>query len=708
MGKSSKPTLGYWHKMTLYQGHMVGEADALHRIESGGEAAWEGTHTGSGDIVIDQPELFGGETGEGGIRGTLSVRMGESTQMPHPLLVALRPGPWPAARGLVTTVFDGDVGAMTKRVNPWTFVWSRYVKGWDQDNVWQPALAQIGDGMNPAHIIYDALTDTRVGYGELAANILDEDNLLALAELMVDEQFGLCLGWRRGVGIGEWLSQICEHIGASWGTDHLDRIIITPYRGDYDVAELPLLDESNIIAVEEYSEPQIDGGVNEVTVIGKNPDTGKEIVRTYSNLAAIQAQGRVVAEKRQLPGLWNEDLVARVAARECNAVTSYPARAKLTVKASAGPFVRGEVRAFSWGKVGVARMAVRIEDIDEGDATDTRVHMTVLQDVAGMAQTAYLGDTPSGWTPPDRTPRPLDPEHVYEATYRDLAGFLRPADLERLPAEAGYLVALGARPPGPAYHFALFTRTASAPFEEVGSGDFSPTGVLPVALAPDATSVVLASHRGLGMVRVGEECIIGGVEHCRVTSIDAGTGTVGIARGCVDTVPQAHLAGAVAWFPDVYNGHDEAEYIDGETVDAQLRTRTSTGTLPAAEAVTRSVQMDGRAHRPYPPGRVRINGQAWPPALSGTLTATWAHRDRILQADQVVDTEQTSIGPEEGMTYNARWYLDDVLVLDDGGLAGPSSTFTPAGAGTVRVEIESERGGAVSWQRQVREFGYTL
>ncbi len=707
MGKGSDPTIGYWHKMTLYQGHMVGEADALHRITAGGETVWEGHHTGSGDIFLNKPELFGGEQGEGGIRGTLSVRMGRPDQMPHPLLTAMRPGPWPAARGLVTTVFDGDVGAMTKRVTPWEFVWSRYVKGWDHDNVWQPSLAKIGDGMNPAHIIYQSLTDTRWGYGAQPAQILDPANMLALAQLMVEEELGLCLAWRTGVGIGQWLTQICEHIGAGWGEDHLGRIIITPYRGAYDVNELPLLDESNILAVEEFSEPQVDGGVNEVTVVGQNPDTGKEIVRTYNNLAAIQAQGRVVAEKRQLPGLWNEALVARVAARECHALTSYTRRGKISVKASAGPFVRGEVRAFSWARLGIERMPVRIEDIDEGDATDTRVHLTVLQDVAGMAQTSYLGSTTSGWTPPDRTPRPLDLEHVYEATYRDLAGYLRPADLERLAPEAGFLVALGARPPGLAYGFALYTRTAGAPFAEAGAGDFSPSGVLPVALAPDATSMVLASHRGLGLVKVGEECIIGGVEHCRVTSIDAGTGTVGIARGCVDTVPQAHLAGAVVWFPDVYNGHDRAEYIDGETVDAQLRTRTSTGTLPEADAVTRSVVMAGRAHRPYPPGRVRVNGQAWPSALSGLLTAEWAHRDRVLQADQVVDTDQTNIGPEDGVTYAVRWYLDNTLVLEDDGLTGTSSSFTPAGAGMLRVEIEAVRDGVVSWQMQVREFAYT-
>ena len=61
MGKSSKPTIGYWHKMTLYSGHCYGPVDAFRAREWGGEMAWQGNQTASGDIVINQPELFGGE-----------------------------------------------------------------------------------------------------------------------------------------------------------------------------------------------------------------------------------------------------------------------------------------------------------------------------------------------------------------------------------------------------------------------------------------------------------------------------------------------------------------------------------------------------------------------------------------------------------------------------------------------------------------------
>lgn len=704
MGKSSKPTIGFWHKLTLYLGWGWGPMDALHALEWGGEMAWEGEQTESGDIVIDKPDLFGGEKKEGGIRGTLSVRMGEATQVPHPLLQALVPGPWPAARDLVTTVYDGDVGALTPYVKNLRALWSRYLKGWDRP-VWQPSLAKVGDGMNAAHIIYQLLTHRGWGYGAAPADILVEDNLLAVAQTLHDESLGLCLTWRTSEAVGTMLSRVCQHIGGEWGILD-DKVIVTLYRGNYDVETLPLLDESNIVDLQSWEEPQPDGSVNEVTVVGVDATTGKDISRTYQNLANVQAQGRVIAEKKQLPGLHNYDLVGRAARRECEAVSMLPQRIKVAVKASAGPFYRGQVLAISWAKRGVVRMPVRVAEIDEGTATDTKVQLTLLQAVDGMAQTSYLVDTGTVWAPPDHTPVPLDPEAVYEATYRDLAGIMRPADLAMVEPEAGYLVAVGARPAGPAYNYDLITRTGAVPFADVGSGDFTPHGQLAVGIGPTTTAIALSDHRNLELVNVGEEVVIG-TEHCRVDAIDPQTGQLTIARGCVDTVPRSHLAGVRAWFPDTYQGFDPTEYVDGETVDAKLLTRTKIGVLAVGAATTRSVTMAGRQFRPYPPGRLRINGQVYPAAVTAlSLTADVAERDRLLQADQLVDTEQGSIGPEPDTTKTFRWYLDDILVRTEAGVSGPSDTYTPSGDGTVRVEVESVRDGIESWQALSHQFDF--
>lgn len=704
-GKSKAPTIGYWHKMTLYTGLCHGPVDAFYAREWGGEMAWEGAQTASGDIAINQPSLFGGEKKEGGIRGTLTIRMGESGQMPHPLLTALRPGPWPAARDLLTTVFDGDVSAMTPYVKPFRDLVGRWIVGWGTP-VWQAALCIIGDGCNPAHIIYQVLTNPKWGVG-LPASVIDETTFLAAAQTLKNEGFGLAMAWKNG-SAAEFVDSVCEHCGGMWG-DAGGKIEFRLFRGGYDVGTLPLLDESAIMELQEWDQPFLANTINEVTVVGVDSATGKDISVTAQNLANIQAQGRVVAKKMELPGLWNKDLCGRVAEREVRAASMLPFRVKAKVKGRFGPFVRGEIRALSWSRKGVVRAPVRVMEIDEGTATDGSCILSLLQDVEGMVATTYVANTDTGWTPPDTTPVALNPEAVYEATYRDLVRGMSAADLAQVGDLAGYLVAVGARPAATAYGFDLRTRIGGGAFETRASGDFTPcaqlAGAMPAEDGPTATT--LTNAHDLASVAIGDEAIVGG-EHCRVTAINAGAGTITLARGCVDTVPVPHTAGEQVWFPDRYFGGDPTQYLDSEIVDAKLCTRTASGVLADGDATTRSVTMASRQARPYPPGLLRIETAAWPVSLSltahPTLLATWAHRDRTLQADQSVDTAQSSIGPEPGTTYTARWYLGGTLVRTQTGITGTSDTYTPTATGTVRVEIESIRDSLESWQRLAWEF----
>ena len=91
-------------------------------------------------------------------------------------------------------------------------------------------------------------------------------------------------------------------------------------RGGRYVATLPLLDETSVIELESWQTPLLDGSVNEVTVLGRDCVTNLDLAATFQNMANVQAQGRVVADRRSLPGLWNRSLCERVAARETGAV----------------------------------------------------------------------------------------------------------------------------------------------------------------------------------------------------------------------------------------------------------------------------------------------------------------------------------------------------------------------------------------------------
>lgn len=729
MGSGKKQTVGYRYYMGIYFGECLGPVDALREIRVGDRKVWDGSAqtvwtkifgmnlprtvpatgpiTASRSITILAPEVFGGDKGEGGIVGTLEVRMGEPTQMPSTYLQSLVPGPWPAARGLFTTVFNGQVSAMNPYIKNWTKKVSRWKQGW-KNGVWQGDLVQIDEGMNPAHIIYQVRTE---GMGH-PIDVINDESFRKAAQTLKNEGFGLCLKWTRSVPAGEFMDMVCDHIGGMRIEDPVTGLTeLVLVRPDYDPATLAEIGPGQIIELMEWQQPLLENSVNEITVVYRDIATNKDAAVTYQNLASVQAQGRVVSSRKNYPGLWNATLAARVAAREVAAVSSLPCRVKIRVRRDAGPFKRGQVRALSWPRRGVVRMPVRILDVDEGTQTETSVVLTFGQDVAGMAAASYIQPSDSAWVEPDTKPKPVTVQRLQEASYRDLATTLGAPDLAALSPDVGYLTSIGVRPTSVAFGYTLQTRLGNAAFAEAGTADFAPSGLLTTAMTATTTAIALAAGVSLDMIEVGTEALIDD-ELVRVASIDPVAATLTVARGCVDTVPVPHAVGTRVWFTDEYVGFDGREYLASESPQAKLITRTSQGELNPDLATTIGLTLERRQIRPYPPGRLRVQGESYPPEVwtFGTeLTVQWAHRDRLLQADQLVDTTQGNIGPEPGTTYTVRWYLAGSLVRTEAGITGTTDTYTPpAGSGgkQIRVEVEAIRDGYRSWQVQQHTFLY--
>lgn len=149
-------------------------------------------------------------------------------------------------------------------------------------------------------------------------------------------------------------------------------------------------------------------------------------------------------------------------------------------------------------------------------------------------------------------------------------------------------------------------------------------------------------------------------EICRVVSSTSDTLTV--ARGCADTIPALHNANSLIWFFDDAVGTDNIEYSAGETIGVKVLMHTETREMGINDAPPNQLAFVGRFAKPYPPGRVRANTAPWynsnttPIALGGsgaaTLALTWAHRNRVTQADQLIDHEATDVTPEVGQTYS--------------------------------------------------------
>ncbi|MGH8080134.1 MAG: hypothetical protein ACREP7_06125, partial [Lysobacter sp.] len=121
-----------------------------------------------------------------------------------------------------------------------------------------------------------------------------------------------------------------------------------------------------------------------------------------------------------------------------------------------------------------------------------------------------------------------------------------------------------------------------------------------------------------------------------------------------------------------------------------------------------SIKLAQRQARPYPPGDLKLGGLRYPASIEGDLAVAWAHRDRKLQADQLVDHGQGSIGPEAGTAYVLR-LLDAIAgtALDSpAAIAGTSYTSPLNGVYRLRAEIGSTRDGLASWQKATHTFDF--
>jgi hypothetical protein len=105
-----------------------------------------------------------------------------------------------------------------------------------------------------------------------------------------------------------------------------------------------------------------------------------------------------------------------------------------------------------------------------------------------------------------------------------------------------------------------------------------------------------------------------------------------------------------------------------------------------------------------------LGGQYWPTQLDEPFAVTWVHRDRTQQTSaDLLSFLDASVGPEVGTTYNGFVYDDDTDDLLDSvtGLTGLSWSPAIVGTYTLRVEVESERDGHTSWQRQSWTLAFT-
>lgn len=759
MGKAKKVTVGFKYFMGLHMCIGRGPVDEICEISVGERKAWEGSVTGNTQIRINKPDLFGGTKAEGGIDGTLDVMMGSAGQTMSSKLRAMLQGKQPDFRGTLTTFFDGMVCAMSPYPKAWKFRVRRVLSGWD-GAVWYPEKARIlltgsyGDGttrevvaMNPVHIIYEALTNRAWGLGRDRSLFLDSAWRKA-ADAVFDEKFGLCLRWGRQDTLMSFVQQVIDHIGCAVYVDKFTgKFTIKMIRDDYDADTLPVVDtDSGLLSIDEATNASTYNLLNEIVVTGHNPVTNEVITQRAHNLALIQVQGAINSDTREYPGLPTVHLCNVIAQRDLKAASTNVRRFTVILDRRMWHLQPGDVfKLRDPISRGIETVIVRVGNVEESGQVDGSIKVTAVQDVFGVELNTFTDVQPPGHVEPDATPA-IGRRLLYEMPYAEIARNLPDGEFAAFKPVEGVLHAHTEKATPLSMGFDIAVRPeGQANFAVNGAGDFTPLAELGDQIGY-LDNVLYYDKEGDDFddeeqVYVGMSMLIGKgprYEHeiIRVEAIDRVQKKLTIARGCWDTIPKRHFGGDLIWGIEDTGGSDDVKYITGETVEVKMLPWTlKGGRFPEDQAPVDELIFRQRFYRPYAPGLMRwetiaigvqrpwyemfdLRADVGTNEVPDFATLTWAHRDRVVQQDKLVDHLDPSIGPEPGTTYRLRVFdALGVLQRTETGITGTQFVYTYAmAAADTKVEegtpestfgtiyFDSMRDGVYSWEYYTLSF----
>lgn len=704
----------YYMGVQIIGGH--GPVDKFTRLIVGEREAWAGEITTDTTLHVDRPELFGGDDREGGVVGDIDVMMGTANQPRNAYLMTHQGPKCPAYRGLFSLVFKQFLWASGNPYfkSPWIEL-MRVLKGWENDTPWHPELAVIkGKDMNPAHIIYQSMTDTTWGMGYPASDF-DDAAWLVAAQQLFSEDFGLSLEWDQQSDIESFVQGILNHINGSIGLDlNTGKFRLKLIRDDYNLATLLELNVDNIIEMKSFQRAAYGDSANELVVSYIDRDQNAATV-AVQDLASIQAQGAVISTTKSYPGIRDAFLASRVGMRDLRTLSSPLAKAVLVTNRILWDKDKGDVVKLNWPLLGIAGAAFRIIDIDKGTLANGAITATLVEDIFGLPAASYVAPPVNQWVDTVAAPIAVNASKVVEAPYWDVVHKLSIANQRQLQDQYGFGLFMASRG---AVRSTLNYRIVASPdnteYSEVGVGHFNPVGNLVSPLTATAPTVTLTGAYDLdnvtlskdgGYAYIEDECVA-------VTAIDPSTGLVTIKRGILDTVPSAHAAGVKMFFVNGVSGYDLTERVSGEVVYYKPLPTTGLGTLDLQDATAKMLTLSNRASRPYPPGNLRINGNAYPLTVQGpAFTVSWSHRDRLAQTVDFVDYSVGNIGPEIGTTYRIRVW-NGITLLRTYDVDGDTTSWSYPSAhdsadgnlATLRITVNSVRDNIESLYSQGHSF----
>lgn len=558
--------------------------------------------------------------------------------------------------------------------------------------------------MNPAHILRECLTDSVWGLGYQDADI-DDTAFTYAADVLFDEKMGISLLWDRQKTLQDFIQDILRHIDGQLFIDRFTGLfVLYLIRDDYSESDLLVLDQTNTNDLTRPQRPALGDLTNSVTVVFWDFKTGEDGSTLVQDHALARQQDAVVSTKRQYPGFSNMRIANKAALRDLTALSTPILTITIMATREAASLHIGQPFILDRPDAGINNLVMRCQEIYFGNGRTNAIKIIAAQDVFAFPVVAASATIPNDFVPPNTTALPSVPRVLIEEPYYELVQELGQVqvdeNLDSFP-QVGNLLAAGGRQ-GNEINGTLYI-DAGAGFVDSSPLDFVPyvyidsLGISFLDSLIDASAGVDIEELEVGDIgQIDDELVV-------VQAIASDLSSITIGRGVLDTVPDEHMGGSALLFWGAGAASDDVEYTSGESVDSKITTATGSDELALADAPIDSLTFESRAIRPYPPGNLQINGQAYPELITGIATISWSHRDRLQQTSGTIyDTKQGDIGPEPGVSYNL-YLIDETDTLvrtvnttatsyewtteeSDSGLSGRLNT-------DFRVVLESTRSG---------------
>lgn len=290
--------------------------------------------------------------------------------------------------------------------------------------------------------------------------------------------------------------------------------------------------------------------------------------------------------------------------------------------------------------------------------------------------------------------------------------------------------------------YTLFTKhETDADYASAGTQPWTPWGMTTVGLGffTDEVTIDPTSDKDgvpIAGAQVGDLLLID-QELMSITAINGRTYKIG--RGVADTIPAQHYSRRPVWLISVGFGYSDMAFGDNEKAMVIIRPDTYGSDIPLNKLYPLQLQMQYRPKRPYPPGLMMIGGQPFFNTASGLaddfnpynnlkakdVACTYAHRNRVTQANTARDHFAVGINPEPGVKYRVRigyaywsqsgsgFSLLSQFDTEDAGFImraadlerwGRQAGYAQDAGGysTLNVTVNAIRDGMLNWQ------GYTM